>query len=221
MHLAPSLGMLDSAAPETLHRNSILLIGNPEKAVDEYPKLPYAAREIELIGNTFPADRKLVIQGAQADPSSYRDASPGRFGWIHFAAHATANRANPLDSSLILSRGPSGYMLSAREVMEVPLHARLVTLSACRSAGARTYSGEGQVGLSWAFLRAGAQSVVAGLWDVTDRSTSSLMADFYDQIANGAAPPEALRHAKLLLLKGSYPKPFYWGPFQLYAGTMQ
>lgn len=105
--------------------------------------------------------------------------------------------------------------------MNVPLNADLVTLSACRSAGAKTYSGEGLVGLSWAFLRAGAKSVVAGLWDVTDLSTASLMSDFYSQLAKQVAPAEALRQAKLRLIhqKSAYRKPFYWGPFQLYAGV--
>jgi CHAT domain-containing protein len=97
----------------------------------------------------------------------------------------------------------------------------LVTLSACRGAGARSYPGEGLVGLSWAFLRAGARSVVAGLWDVTDLSTSTLMADFYGRMLAGAVPADALREAKLGLLrsKGAYRKPFYWGPFQLYLGS--
>jgi CHAT domain-containing protein len=106
--------------------------------------------------------------------------------------------------------------------MNIPLHADLVTLSACRSAGARTYSGEGLVGLSWAFLRAGAGSVVAGLWDVTDMSTATLMGDFYAEMVKNVAPAEALRRAKLRLLhsKGAYRKPFYWGPFQLYAGAI-
>ena len=106
--------------------------------------------------------------------------------------------------------------------MTVPLNASLVTLSAYRSAGAKTYSGEGQVGLSWAFLRAGSRSVVAGLWDVTDHSTAALMTDFYDQLGHNAEPVMALRHAKLALLHGgkAYQKPFYWGPFQLYAGKI-
>jgi CHAT domain-containing protein len=78
------------------------------------------------------------------------------------------------------------------------------------------------VGLSWAFLRAGSRAVVAGLWDVTDRSTAGLMADFYQQLNQNRPPAEALRHAKLSLLRGAHPygKPFYWGPFQLYAGTL-
>jgi len=107
--------------------------------------------------------------------------------------------------------------------MNVPLHADLVTLSACSSAGARTYSGEGSVGLSWAFLRAGARNVVAGLWDVNDMSTASLMADFYSRLTRGAAPTDALREAKLRLVhsSGAYRKPFYWGPFQLYTGAVK
>ena len=196
-------------------------MGNPEPAVEEYPRLPNAGREMALIEQNLPANRKVVFEGAQARPAAYREAGPSGFTWIHFAAHASANRESPLDSALILSRDAGGYTLSAREVMDVPLNASLVTLSACRSAGAKTYSGEGLVGLSWAFLRAGAHSVVAGLWDVTDLSTADLMADFYGELAKNVAPADALRAAKLRLIRssGAYRKPFYWGPFQLYVGA--
>ena len=66
----------------------------------------------------------MVIEGTQASPGAYREARPARFSWIHFAAHAAANRTSPLDSALILSRGSSAndaaYQLSARDVMNVP-----------------------------------------------------------------------------------------------------
>jgi CHAT domain-containing protein len=222
LEIAPSLDMLTEARNRSKAPDSLLLIGDPEQAVEEYRRLPFAAREIELISKAFSPKKRTILQGAQAYADAYRDARPAQFNWIHFAAHAAANQKSPLDSSLILSRHNASYQLSAREVMNVPLNANLVTLSACRSAGAKTYSGEGQVGLSWAFLRAGARSVVAGLWDVTDRSTAALMADFYDQLSHNVAPVDALRHAKLTLLHGggAYQKPFYWGPFQLYAGTI-
>jgi CHAT domain-containing protein/Tfp pilus assembly protein PilF len=222
VEVAPSLTMLAERRTPAPVADSILLIGDPEAAVEEYPRLPFAGSEIELISKAVSTRKQTVLQGADAFPGAYREARPAQFGWIHFAAHAAANQTSPLDSALILSRHDNLYQLSAREVMNVPLNARLVTLSACRSAGARTYSGEGPVGLSWAFLRAGSRSVVAGLWDVTDRSTAALMADFYDQLAKNAAPVDALRHAKLALLHGgkAYQKPFYWGPFQLYAGAM-
>ncbi len=220
--VAPSLSLVASAAPPARRSApAILLIGNPEPAVEEYPRLPNAAREMALIQQTVAGSRNVVLEGARARPAAYRESSPSNFTWIHFAAHASANRESPLDSALILSRDGAGYTLSAREVMNVPLNATLVTLSACRSAGAKTYSGEGLVGLSWAFLRAGAHSVVAGLWDVTDLSTANLMADFYSELAKDVPPADALRAAKLKLIRsnGAYRKPFYWGPFQLYVGA--
>jgi CHAT domain-containing protein len=218
--VAPSLDLW--AAPRRVQATrGILLIGDPEPAVEEYPRLPYASREMDLIGRNFAPGQTTLLEGSRAFPAAYRAADPARFSSIHFAAHASANRENPLDSALILSLRDGVYALSAREVMEIPLYADLVTLSACRGAGAKTYSGEGLVGLSWAFLRAGAKNVVAGLWDVTDASTASLMADFYGQMVQKLPPADALRAAKLRLIRssGAGRKPFYWGPFQLYAGV--
>ena len=102
-----------------------------------------------------------------------------------------------------------------------PLNADLVTVSACRSAGERAYSGEGLVGFAWAFLRAGAHRVIAGLWDVDDRSTARLMDSLYGGIKNGHSPARALREAKLALIEdgGQLARPYYWGPFQLFTVT--
>lgn len=112
------------------------------------------------------------------------------------------------------------FKLYARDIIRHPLRADLVTISACYGAGERAYSGEGLVGLSWAFLRAGAHHVVAALWEATDASTQQLMDKFYDELDKGARPDAALRAAKLSLLRGSgFHNPFYWAPFQLYAGS--
>jgi CHAT domain-containing protein len=221
--VAPSLTLIASQSSRTKSKaGQVLLIGDPEPVGTEYPRLPYAAREMALVSQTYAPGQQVAIDGARAVPAAYLESSPGRFSAIHFAAHATANLESPLDSALILSPSGSGYTLTARQVMSIPLRADLVTLSACRSAGAKTYSGEGLVGLSWAFLRAGAGLVVAGLWDVTDTSTATLMGDFYGQMASGVQPADALRAAKLKLVRsaGPYRKPFYWAPFQLYAGRL-
>ena len=87
-------------------------------------------------------------------------------------------------------------------------------------AGTRAYSGEGLVGLSWAFLRAGAHNVVAALWEVSDASTPQLMDRLYRELSQEQDPASALRAAKLSLLKSDsvFKKPFYWAPFQLYSG---
>jgi CHAT domain-containing protein len=140
---------------------------------------------------------------------------------IHFAAHASPNPENPLQSAIVLSRGDKGHLLSASEIMKIPLQARLVTVSSCRGAGSRIYSGEGLVGLTWAFLRAGAHGVIAGLWDVPDRATSQLMGNLYARLASGEAPEQALRKAKLAMLaSGSNSAlPFNWAAFQYFGGS--
>src|SRR5262249_17525787 len=180
----------------------------------EYPALPGSEREIDAIQNLFATNQRTVLTGAQAHPAAYRDADPGRFATIHFSAHAVANRESPLDSAVILSQRGEIYKLYARDVATMPLHADVVTISACRSAGARAYSGEGLVGFTWAFLQAGARNVIAGLWDVSDASTSDLMANLYAEMAKGQGPAQALRAAKLTLLRsaGAYRKPYYWAP---------
>jgi CHAT domain-containing protein len=101
------------------------------------------------------------------------------------------------------------------------LRADLVTISTCYGAGTRAYSGEGLVGLSWAFLRAGAHNVIGALWEVSDASTPQLMDQLYDELGKGKSPGEALRAAKLSLLhsNSAFRKPFYWAPFQLYTGS--
>ena len=123
----------------------------------------------------------------------------------------------------MLSKSPvetDSFKLYARDIVQHAMHADLVTISACYGAGSRAYSGEGLVGLSWAFLRAGAHNVIASLWEVTDASTEELMDRFYDELNRGASPDAALRAAKLSLLHGSaFHNPFYWAPFQLYTGS--
>ena len=121
-----------------------------------------------------------------------------------------------------MAQGPSAQnRLYARDVIDVPIKADLVTISACRSAGVRSYAGEGLIGFAWAFLSAGARNVVAGLWDVSDTATEPLMARFYAGIAAGQSPASALHSAKLALRKDDprFAKPFYWGPFQAYIAA--
>ena len=76
------------------------------------------------------------------------------------------------------------------------------------------------MGLSWAFLRAGAHNVIGALWEVNDTSTPQLMDQFYLELKNGRSPEVARRTARLSLLNsnGVFRKPFYWARFQLYGG---
>jgi CHAT domain-containing protein len=221
IQVAPSLALLDRPAVRPLASRSLLAIGNPTPREPEFPALRYASTEMSSIVRHFGAGASRSYDGPRASPAALRDAGADQFSLVHFTAHATANRESPLDSSVILSGPDDGYKLYARDVAELPLRAELVTVSACRSAGERIYSGEGLVGFAWAFLRAGAQRVVAGLWDVDDRSTAELMDVMYARLAAGDSPPRALRAAKLALVRngGVTAKPYYWAPFQVFTVT--
>jgi CHAT domain-containing protein len=176
------------------------------------------------IENRFPAQQQRVLGQSEATPAAYLDSNPERYGYIHFVAHGTASRLSPLDSAIVLSRSSAqsdSFKLYARDIIQRPLHADLVTVSSCYGAGSRAYSGEGLVGLSWAFLRAGAHNVIGALWDVSDASTPQLMDRMYAALQQGKPPDQALRDAKLSLLhsQDSFSRPFYWAPFQLYTGS--
>jgi CHAT domain-containing protein len=218
---ANSLLLLAGSVLERRERpRGLLLIGDPVSPDSEYPALPQAASEMTGIEKHFPPSEQTILAGNRATAEAYLDSRPGQFSFIHFVAHGTASRTSPLDSAVILTRQGDSYKLYARDIIKQPLHADLVTISACHGAGVRTYSGEGLVGLIWAFLRAGAHSVVAALWEVNDNSTPKLMDQLYAEISTGASVEVALRDAKFTLLhSGSvYRKPFYWAPFQVYRG---
>ncbi len=202
----------------------LLLIGDATSPSSEYNALPNAAAEMHDIENHFAPGARRVYTGNKATPAAYLSSNPQQYSYIHFVAHGTASLLSPLDSAVVLAKSTTqedSFKLYARDIIREPLHANLVTISTCYGAGARAYTGEGLVGLSWAFLRAGAHNVIGALWEVSDSSTPLLMNQMYTELGHGLAPDEALRAAKLSLLhsEGVYRKPFYWAPFQLYTGS--
>jgi len=219
----PSLGLLTKVSGQRRSPQSLLLIGSPSVSDPKFPALRFASSEMTKVAAHFDPGQVVSYTGPRASPAAYRNASPERFSIIHFAAHAAANVESPLDSAVILAADNGAYKLYARDIAggQQPLDAELVTVSACRGAGERAYSGEGLVGFAWAFLRAGAHRVIAGLWDVDDQSTADLMDTLYAGLAQGQTPARALRNAKLAMLRrgGSLARPYYWGPFELFTIT--
>ncbi len=218
---ANSLRILGGERAAKLKRDrSLLLVGDSVAPNDKFPELAKAAAQMESVARQFPASEEKILSRENATPAAYLTGNPERFSYIHFVAHGTASRLSPLDSAIVLSKSggeDDSSKLYARDIIRHPLRADLVTISACYSAGERSYSGEGLVGLSWAFLRAGAHNVIAALWEASDDSTQLLMDKFYDQLNKGASPDAALHAAKLSLLRKSwFRNPFYWAPFQLY-----
>ena len=141
---------------------------------------------------------------------------------LHFATHVVRDPANPLFSYIDLLEGDGeDGRLEAHEVFGLSLEADLVVLSSCESGLGRLTRGDEVLGLTEAFLFAGAGAVVSTLWRVDDRASSLLMERFYRHLA--ALPPEeALRRAQLDLLGGpagsEFRTPYFWAPFVLTAG---
>jgi CHAT domain-containing protein len=218
---ASSLSLLNRAAVLAPPKSpNLFLVGNPLFASSDFPQLAQADKEIGLLEKQFPS-RLFALTGAKATATEYFNSHPENFSYVHFTAHGTASRLQPLDSAIILSPEADSFKLYARDILRHPLSAYLVTISACNGAGTRTYAGEGLVGLSWAFLRAGAHNVIAGLWEVSNASTPQLMDQMYKNLLSGQDPAAALRNAKLTLVhsSGNYRRPFYWAPFLVYSGS--
>jgi len=218
---ANSLRLLAASKSKFQSTRNLLLVGDSVAVNTQYRELPNAAVEMDNVSSHFPQSSKTVLRREHASAQAYLSAKPESFSYIHFVAHGTASELNPLDSAIILSKSPrdDSYKLYAREIIQHPLHADLVTISSCYGEGARAYTGEGLVGLSWAFLRAGAHNVIGALWEVSDTSTPQLMDNLYAGLGSGSDPAAALRQAKLQMLHsdGVFRKPFYWAPFQLYS----
>ena len=105
--------------------------------------------------------------------------------------------------------------LQASEIVQLPLNADLVVLSACDTAVGPVQGEEGIETLSRAFLLAGARTVVSSIrWSIDDDTTLYLMKSFYAELAQKKPVPYALRIAKKKMLSTFGPTkalPYYWG----------
>ena len=101
------------------------------------------------------------------------------------------------------------------EVLDAQLRAKLVVLSCCYSARGEI-NAEGVVGITRAFLGAGARSVIASLWEISDEATQEFMTHFYEHLLAGKSASKSLHHAmKSLRESEEFNAVKYWAPFVL------
>jgi CHAT domain-containing protein len=189
--------------------------------------LPATRIEIEGLEALFPESSHVFLGAAATEERAKSLAADSNA--IHFACHGVVDARLPLESALVLSlptdrrRSGENGLLQAWEIFEqMRIDADLVTLSACDTALGQELAGEGMLGLARAFQYAGARSVLASLWGVSDASTAQLMKHFYGAWKRGRTKDEALRDAQLELIRstenmaqGSFAHPFYWAAFKL------
>ncbi len=146
----------------------------------------------------------------------------GGFPNIYLSTHAIVDETQPMYSLIAFAQDDDpkedGF-LHTYEIFNLQLNADLVTLSACETGLGKLSRGEGLIGLTRAFMYAGAPSVLVSLWSV-DESTAALMKIFYQNLKEGMSKAEALRQAKLKLIPTrengmSFSHPFLWAAFVL------
>lgn len=194
--------------------------GDPRHADEAlaFRRLPASAAEVEAIGGLYAPDATRVLGREATRERMLAEAS--RHQVLHLASHARSHQQAPERSRIALScldsegRVPETCDLYFEDVAALELCGQLVVLSACETAGGRPVAGEGILGLPWAFLRAGAATVVASLWRVADEPTAGLMKAFHRHLRRGAGPAAALRQAKLEMIDAGRP-PSEWGAFVL------
>lgn len=178
-------------------------------------------------GSTRPAN-KIALQQEAASYDVLHLACHGLFG-------LEGKSGDPLASGLLVSDGVaslalkeaqrfdvaelSTHFLTAREAFHLNLTADLVTLRACSSGRVEVQSGDELLGLTRAFLYAGATSLIVSLWNVHKQSSRFLLDEFYRLWLDKEHPLpkwQALQQAqKTLLRHPEYRHPYHWAPFIL------
>jgi CHAT domain-containing protein len=231
---APSASVIDPAARARRRppRRSCLAVGNPATYRAEtllaatrgatawrFGELPYAEEEARRIARRFNDATTLV--GKEATEEAVKAALPGA-SHVHLATHGLLNEEEPLLSGIALAQDEDPTedgLLQVHEVLRLRLASDLVVLSACHTGLGRYAMGEGVLGLTRAFLHAGARTIVISLWEVGDRSTVELMDRFYAAHQDARRPADlALREAQAASIAAGRP-PREWAAFAVVGET--
>lgn len=201
---APSATALALMRPPEVRSGPALVMGVPA------PDIPAVRDEVTAVAAALPG--ATVHLGEHATVDALRAAAPGA-GVVHLACHGLFRPENPTFSAVQLH----DRWLTAADAMTLDLQGALVTLSACESGAGRAAGGGDEViGLTRAFLGAGASAVLVSMWLAEDAPTAELMAAVYRGLRRGLAGPSALR-ATQLDLATRHPHPYHWAPF-VYVG---
>jgi CHAT domain-containing protein len=209
--LSADLTDTDKRLPPGTENTSVLAMGLSE-AVAGFNPLPNVPPELDAIVQTTENDPLGVYSGSQFlnqefNLESLRKNLRGR-QILHIATHGEFNPGRPEESYLVLGNGNKFAIPEISKLYRQLSDVHLVVLSACETAlGGADADGNEINGISYYFLNHGAEAVMASLWLVNDASTSTLMQEFYGNLARGSeteaiTKSQALRQAQLSLLYG-------------------
>jgi CHAT domain-containing protein len=187
-------------------------------------RLPGTRTEAEEIGKIAKAggvQTDLWID-LNASEDNVRTRDMNNYRVIHVATHGLLDAQRPQFTGVVLSlvgNQTNDGFLRTDEIFNLRMNPALVMLSACETGLGKEKRGEGVIGLTRAFMYAGAPTVGVSLWSVADKSTAELMTDFYKRYLASTASASAsasMRDAQLSMISAKkYSAPFYWAPFVL------
>jgi CHAT domain-containing protein len=182
----------------------------------DFERLKFSAAEAQAIARLTARANRKVLLGFEANEKAALSEELSRYRYIHFATHGLLD-GHPELSALVLSLidregNPQDGFLRLAEIFKLKLPAELVVLSACETGRGKSARGEGVIGMTRGFFTAGAARVMVSLWKVDDKSTSELMAIFYQNLLQRSlSPAAALREAQLKLIEKQ--PPYVWSGF--------
>jgi CHAT domain-containing protein/uncharacterized protein HemY len=209
--------------PLTKQSTNILGLGLSE-AKSGFDALPNVPLELDAIIKQTKADNKGIYPGEKFlnnafDFRTLRNNLRGK-EIVHIATHALFQAGGSENSFLVLGTGEK-LTISQIQTLQDLANIHLVVLSACETGlGEKGKDGIEINAISYYFLNSGVKAVLASLWSVSDISTSNLMREFYNNLANNSqtTKAQALREAQLTLLhskNAQFSHPFHWAPFIL------
>lgn len=190
--------------------------------------LPGTVVEVEKLKKTVFTNANTISE-KKASEALLKELSKlgelSKYGILHFACHGYFDSDLSEMSSVLFSEvseklsdisSEDGY-LTVGEASTLNLSAQIVCLSACQTGLGENQKGEGMIGLSRAFMVAGAKNVGATLWCVDDEATAEFMARMYKKVKSGMSYAEAYRKVKNEFRNSDeYSHPYYWAAFVLY-----
>lgn len=194
-----------------------------QSAIGILRDLPYARSEAMYVSKL--TSGKLYLND-QATESAFK-AEAGRFDIIHLAMHTVLNEKDPMNSGMIFAKvndTTGDSYLNTYEIYGIPLSAKMVVLSSCYTGSGTLFAGEGILSLARGFIFAGSRSVVMSLWEVDDKSGTSIIESFYDYLKAGNTKSRSLRKARLKYLENSdklRSHPYFWSTLVIYGDDSQ
>ena len=185
------------------------------------PRLPNTGPEIDACSRAWGSASPRLLKGAAADIGTVESALSASPAVIHFATHVIAGTDEYRSGLIALGLNANGAMglLGPKDIVARRIAGSLVVMDACYSGQGKALPGSGLMGLTRAWIGAGASAVVSTRWDVADEAAQSLMVNFYRALhdASGASPAEALRSAQLAALRSGGPdrQPARWAGYFL------